>query len=281
MFFIIISRTARGKDTLAKALINAGLKTEKSYTTREPRSTSENSHYFITESAYENYQKTGQVTLETSYGGKTYFFLKNQLEHCDFLILDVQGMYEITKQMPDTPFTLVYLTADETVAKEYAIKRASDPDKAACIFDSRSCEENQDFSMLETLLNLNESDKDDIQPFPENITIKHVVQNDYKPECIEKAVNVILDIKTVHENMKYITEYVIDHSTDKSDIDEQERIEITFENERNETYNSYISKEVYNSYVLMNPNACQIFMHDLCRNLTSEQLRTLTENPRP
>lgn len=126
MIYLIVGRTASGKTTFANHLQRLGLKTEVSYTTSPKKSENDTSHHFITE---EKARSLTNKFLQTNHSGYEYFFLKDQLEAIDFLVIDPKGVQDITKMLPDETFTIVRIKSKPLQRKERFIKRSKE-DKA-------------------------------------------------------------------------------------------------------------------------------------------------------
>lgn len=150
MQLFIIGRSGRGKDTLANYLAEKkGMKVLKSYTTREPKFEGEDSHIFISEDEVDNYpNKVASTVLNDT----IYFATQEQYDDSDIYIIDPYGFDELMKKCPSDDYTLVYVDADEDVAREHAMVRGDKPE----VYDKRVRKEDADFKAFEERLDRNE-----------------------------------------------------------------------------------------------------------------------------
>jgi guanylate kinase len=145
MQLFIIGRSGRGKDTLANYLATKGMKVLKSYTTREPKFEGEDSHIFISEDEVDNYpNKVASTVLNDT----IYFATQEQYDDSDIYIIDPYGFDELRKKCPSDNYTLVYVEADEPVAREHALIRGDRPE----VYDKRIKKEDADFTAFEKRL---------------------------------------------------------------------------------------------------------------------------------
>ena len=146
MKILIVGRMAAGKDTLARMLAEKGLRQVKSYTTRPKRYPEEDTHLFITQD--EAKAIPGKLA-ETVINGYRYFTSIHAMMQDDVFIVNPEGVKDICRAMPETPFTLVYCYTDKETARQRAVNRAADQKAEGAIFDARYAEEEERFIAFE------------------------------------------------------------------------------------------------------------------------------------
>lgn len=153
MKFLIVGRTATGKDTLASILTyKYGWKFVKSMTTRPKRYEEEDTHVFISE------EEANKISLEdrvayTVINDYQYFATKKQVEESDAYIIDPYGVHVLLNKMPDEYFYIVYIRPyNYQTQREKAISRSDATEKEEKIFESRHMSEDEQFSEFEHLL---------------------------------------------------------------------------------------------------------------------------------
>ena len=147
MKYLIVGRSATGKDALARCLAEEyGMTQVKTFTTRKRRSKDENTHFFI---APELMDAVTDKIAETNIDGNLYFASVSQIEECDICIVDPSGCRDILNRMPNTEFTLIYMMSDRNRAKEKAIGRADEKKEEKKIWKRRIEAEDQAFSDFE------------------------------------------------------------------------------------------------------------------------------------
>lgn len=203
MMYLIAGRTGSGKDYLAKKIVELSnvitdhdkpineepMTILKSYTTRPKRTESEDTHIFITKDEADTY--TDKVAT-TKIGEYEYFATADQVEHTDLYIIDPNGIEELTKNMPDTEFQIIYVHADEDLNRRInAIKRAEDKIKEEEIFAKRNDAEDEQFTEFEDKI-FNRMDTEVC--FPNNVKSVVIVENKYTDQCMEEhACMIIID----------------------------------------------------------------------------------------
>lgn len=116
--------------------------------------------------------------------GYHYYATKKQVEESDIYIIDPKGFRELTANMPDTQFLIVYLSADQTDRKLWASSRSREPKLEAAIFDKRSASEDADFSKFEEDLFRHLAGKQ--MCFPENVKNVIYFRNLFRPEQMKQ-----------------------------------------------------------------------------------------------
>lgn len=193
MKYLIVGRSGRGKDRLCAELQKQGLKILKSYTTRPKRTPNEDTHIFITpEEANTITDKIATTTLN----GYDYFATKEQVKECDVYTIDPHGIYELVKNMPDTSFHIIYCSAsDINVCREMAIKRATNPEKEATIFDKRAESEDEEFTEFEKII------QDPSASIAPNCIGIHLYENDYKEQTVVNYAKALIAQKHSFDNL--------------------------------------------------------------------------------
>lgn len=192
MTYLIVGRTGTGKDTLAAKLSEHGLKCVKSYTTRPRRSQDEDTHIFISK---EEADKITDRVAYTAINGYEYFATSDQVKNADIYIIDPNGLYELTANMPDETFYVIHMTADAMRRKINAVHRADDKIKEEMIFDKRDASENDQFTEFENKINADDGS------LPRNITCVIPFENDYDINSINNLAKELSLGKTLHDRM--------------------------------------------------------------------------------
>lgn len=183
MKILIVGRTGTGKDTLRYLLETKGLTSVLSTTDRPKRTKDENTHRFVdAQTVNEEWDK---AVARTTIGKYHYYATRNQVEQHDVYLIDPNGLYELTANMPDTAFMVIYMQADAVDCKTNACKRADDPISEELVFNTRAKVENEQFSKFEKTLDDFMHSKTTKTNLPNNITTVMVFTNDYKSESVE------------------------------------------------------------------------------------------------
>lgn len=172
MMTLIIGRTASGKDYLAHMLeCHFNMKGVLSRTTRPKRSEDDDSHLFVTrEEADAEDHKVAQTIINNN----IYYTTPDDLKDKDFYIIDPNGAYDLTKNMPDTMFHIIYVSAARSERKNHFMSRS---DASEADFERRDTSEKTQFDTFEDRLAKNDS-LDDFD-FPVNVRSISVFENDY------------------------------------------------------------------------------------------------------
>ena len=90
VLILIVGKSGSGKDTIVKYLCNKYNYTQlKSYTTRNKRSETEDTHIFITE---EEFNKLDNIVAYTEFNNYRYCATQEQCDNSDFYIIDPDGV---------------------------------------------------------------------------------------------------------------------------------------------------------------------------------------------
>lgn len=187
MLYLIAGRSGAGKDTLANKIVELSadimdkpMKILQSYATRPKRFEAEKTHIFITEEEAATY--TDKVAV-THIGEYEYFATAKQVKNTDIYVIDPKGIEELTKNMPDTEFTIIYMKADEDLNRKiHAVRRAEDKITEEERFTKRDETENEQFTEFEDKIF---NKMDDEICFPKNVKSAFIMTNDYTEACLE------------------------------------------------------------------------------------------------
>lgn len=158
---LIIGRSGTGKSTIEKKLCNTyNVKTIKSYTTRPPRSKDDDTHIFIKDEEYDDFEPK---IATTTINGIRYFATLDQFNESKIYVIDPKGLYELIKNMPDKQFNLLYLNISKEQHKAQLKNRRKCSDETKESQTKRLDSENEQFSEFEKKLKNKE--------FPENLHI--------------------------------------------------------------------------------------------------------------
>ncbi len=152
MMYLVMGRTAAGKDTAAQIMGEVfGFRQVVSATTRPRRSPDEDTHRFVTpEQAGAERDKVAQTEI----GEYLYYATKSDVESADVYIIDPPGMLQLAHAMPGTDFVLVYMLArEEDRARAFAARAMAGDSSlteqdALALFDKRNADENERFAMF-------------------------------------------------------------------------------------------------------------------------------------
>lgn len=146
--FLLVGRSASGKDSIADELGKRGYKKLKSYTTRPRRINEGDTHVFIDES--EIYKYADRIIAHTRIGDYHYFATKDQLQENDIYIIDPNGvafMEFALSEYADTDIrtVVIYINQHERVRYLRARQRGDEKEKII----KRFMDENDQFEEFE------------------------------------------------------------------------------------------------------------------------------------
>ena len=196
---LILGRSGCGKDALRRELEMRGVRFVKSYTTRPRRTSTEDTHIFITSEQASEMLKTHTIVASTEIDGNLYFATADQITQADAYIIDPDGMTELATTMPETTFSVIYIDASDENRKTAAIARADNPKEAKEIFQSRNKSENPRFQNFEMLAN--ELFVDSIDIFPPNIVTFDKFENDFIPATLSNIADAVITSMLTYENI--------------------------------------------------------------------------------
>lgn len=199
MIYLIVGRTAAGKDTFAKILEDYDLKVVKSRTTRPKRDANDDSHIFIKD------VEDGALAKNTIYG-HDYYILPEDLEGKDIYIVDPKGAFDIARAMPNTAFVVAFIDADYEVRKDAYLKRnlhATDED-----FEERNSFEDADMTKMVDNIRGDKSISE--CNWPGNIVLATYISNNHKNKVTLAAkAAAIAGTKSAADNTKAIIEIAV------------------------------------------------------------------------
>lgn len=145
--FLIVGRTASGKDTLVNELCNKlRMKQLISWTTRPPRSAAENTHKFGTLEDFKEFSAHNMVVAHTVINGNLYWATTTDLLESDFYIIDPDGLHQLKSNFPDMPFVTIYIHAPRSQRRKRFLLRQPGCDE---LFEQRDASENMQFQLFE------------------------------------------------------------------------------------------------------------------------------------
>lgn len=199
MIYLIVGRTAAGKDTFAKILEEYGLNVVKSRTTRPKRDANDNSHIFVKD------VEDGALAKNTICG-HDYYILPEDLEDKNVYIVDPKGALDIARAMPNTAFVVAFIDADYEVRKNAYLKRnlhAIDED-----FEERNSFEDADMTKMVDNIR---SDKSISEcNWPSNIVLATYISNNHKNKITLAAkAAAIAGTKSAADNTKAVIEIAV------------------------------------------------------------------------
>lgn len=206
MKYLIMGRTASGKDTIARNLEqNYGLRSVISYTDRPRREgETDETHTFI--SKEEMAQIYDELIAKTTINGNTYGATSEQVRNADLYVIDPKGAFEIAEAMPDTAFEILFINADDNKRREHFINREQNTEDAASKFESRNADEDMQFIEFELISNAMMNQVQGMsQHWPPNIVALYNIQNNYDEALTNAdAVEAFASRIFMNENIKHI-----------------------------------------------------------------------------
>lgn len=199
MIYLIVGRTAAGKDTFAKILEEYGMNVVKSRTTRPKRDANDNSHIFVKD------VEDGALAKNTICG-HNYYILPEDIEGKDVYIVDPKGAFDIARAMPNTAFVIAFIDADYEVRKDAYLKRnlhATDED-----FEERNSFEDADMTKMVDNIKGDKSISE--CNWPGNIVLATYIPNNHKNKITFAAkAATIAGTKSAADNTKAVIEIAV------------------------------------------------------------------------
>lgn len=267
MMYLIIGRTASGKDYLANILEKQhGFECVKSRTTRPKRDENDESHIFVTKEQAD--ADADKRVAHTVINGNDYYVLPEDIEDKNLYIIDPKGAIELMNNMPDEVFSIIYVKADKELRKTHYIKRQKSDD-----FDERDASEDSMFSDFETIFDdLDKHEYNDISnnkvfdmhKMPDNIHSLHLFNNTYT----ETSINTFAD-KIGHN--KRIFDFVLTAVSNVIDNKDNYNLENIYKDGKflikdDTNSDTYVSINLYVA-ALMCPNNAEMFQSMIMANL--------------
>ena len=199
MIYLIVGRTAAGKDTFAKILEEYGMNVVKSRTTRPKRDANDDSHIFVKD------VEDGALAKNTICGND-YYILPEDLEGKDVYIVDPKGAFDIARAMPNTAFVVAFIDADYEVRKDAYLKRnlhATDED-----FEERNSFEDADMTKMVDNIRGDKSISE--CNWPCNIVLATYISNNHKNKVTLAAkATAVAGTKSAADNTKAVIEIAV------------------------------------------------------------------------
>lgn len=199
MIYLIVGRTAAGKDTFAKILEEYGMNIVKSRTTRPKRDANDDSHIFVKD-------VEGGALAKNTICDHDYYILPEDIEGKDAYIVDPKGALDIAKALPNTAFVIAFIDADYEVRKDAYLKRnlhATDED-----FEKRNSFEDADMTKMVDDIKGDKSISE--CNWPDNIVLATYISNSHKNKVTLAAkAAAVAGTKSAADNTKAIIEIAI------------------------------------------------------------------------
>lgn len=121
MIYLILGRTASGKDMLGDFLEKEGINQIISKTTRKKRN-DDDKHVFVDEKTYENDKEN--ILVETVIDDNRYYITKDMLTDDSFYIIDPDTAKILIEKTPDVAYHIFYVSSDnKEIRKERYLNR--------------------------------------------------------------------------------------------------------------------------------------------------------------
>ena len=171
--FLIVGRTASGKDYLASRMEYRGYKSVISRTTRPSRGKGDR-HIFLTE---EQSKLDKDRVAETVIGGYQYYTTEEDIDGKDIYIVDPMGLKSMSKLGYNVD--IIYVKASEEERRKHFTERGETEEK----FNSRNNAEDKQFTEFETAI-------EDMK-VTDYIKYRHliVINNKYNEQFIEDMID--------------------------------------------------------------------------------------------
>ena len=203
--YLIVGRTASGKDYLAHLLEKHDMHGVLSRTTRPKRGDNDTSHIFVTPE--EAATQTNRVAF-TSINGYEYYALDSDVIDKQWYIIDPNGITPLTESMPDTEFHIIYVSANDDTRKQKYLSRAKGDD-AKAEFASRDASEDEQFTKFEDMLRDNEHT--DSMQLPKNVREIRILPNDFTEKTMIDAADKFAADWRTHKSLANIVLQCIEY----------------------------------------------------------------------
>lgn len=122
--YLVVGRSGSGKTELTNALAeHFGAKIVQSYTTREKREPNETGHIFAKQIDYFKAKAKNLVVAETIFSGNYYWAQSDQIEECDFYVVDPKGVADVKKAFDNNIINKEPFVIKLSVSKKEAARR--------------------------------------------------------------------------------------------------------------------------------------------------------------
>lgn len=261
MMYIIMGRTASGKDHFAELLKQQGLTGVKSHTTRPKRFEEEDTHMFISK---DEADKITDRVAYTKIGDYEYFATKNDVMGKDFYIIDPIGLISLANNLPDMAFCVIYIEANRQERKRHFVARQScSEEEAEKMFDERDNAETKQFDEFEdkmhAAMKYGNGDMTDME-LPENIHSVHVFRNlfEMEPDGIVAEANATISQKKCHQILTQMTL----EANELGIIIANENKQIAVRRKDNPDVPDYVSPETFANILMGNTQELGTFMKE-------------------
>ena len=211
---LIVGRSASGKDALASILHSIyNLEPVLSCTTRPQRNADDDSHIFVNDDEAD--LMIPKAVAVTNIDHARYFAMPHQVEAADYYIIDPNGIDDVTRMMPDTAFTIVYVATDETQRIEAARARAKEYDSNESIVEREHAEKER-FDRFEGFLLRGETPEFELAPNVANVI---VVRNDYEPDTLYRSAAEVYATRNVCNDIAHDLETIMDYYHTEPDFE--------------------------------------------------------------
>lgn len=261
MMYMIMGRTASGKDYFAELLKQHGLSGVKSRTTRPKRFDNEDTHIFVSQ---DEADKLMDRVAYTKIGNYEYFTTKNDILDKDFYIIDPIGMISLAENMPDMIFNIIYIEADRETRKRHFIARQScSKEEAEKLFDERDAAETKQFDTFENDIHaVMKSDNKNMadMELPENIRSVHTFLNQFEmdPDDIKAEADAAVNQKKCYAILTQMTIEAISLGIITTDRNKQ----IAVRDKNNPNMSAYVSPEMFASFLISDNEGLGMFMKE-------------------
>lgn len=261
MIYLIVGRTASGKDYFANLLEEKGMTKVKSHTTRPKRFDEEDTHIFITQEEANSIKKR---IAYTKIGHDEYFATADDIDGKDFYIIDPNGIKTLAENMPNTAFSVIYIKADEKERKRHFIARQNCSENDAIeLFNNRNNAEKEQFDEFERQIDKTiESGRPNMEDIglPDNIHMIHIFTNPFESSQkeIEDEVYATIAHKKCHT---LLTKMAID-AISLGIIKANDKNEIAVHLARKPGEIIYVTPERFASFTMSDDNGFGMFMRE-------------------
>ena len=171
---VITAKTASGKDSIVKELINIGMNKVVTYTSRpiRPGETDGVEYHFVTKEEFLEMKSRGVFAETTNYQISKnvvwyYGTSKESLEEQNAVIICNPSGLKYLRQQKDLDLTVFYINSNEEVIRGRLIKRGDDPEEA----ERRLAADKEDFKGIEKYYDyaITNNGKKDIKTLAEEI----------------------------------------------------------------------------------------------------------------
>ena len=252
MMYLIIGRTACGKDYLASELTKQGLKGVISRTTRPRRPDEPDTHIFVTKE--QAAQETNRVAY-TNINDNDYYVLPQDLEGKQFYIIDPIGAKALAENMPDTSFAIIYVASNDDFARQqHFLEREQSDDQAKYL--ERHLSEDEEFTDFE--MKIKTCDTIEAMELPNNIVRVNLVVNDFQPETLATAASNFAYDYAFNLNLDLLVKEAITHDLLK--VNEKGLIAVK---RKSDLQTEFVPIYTVTATLFDNPEALRAFMRDM------------------